>query len=37
MNKVLAYEIEDSVPDHTILRSDWFTSANEIDYIITQI
>ena len=31
----LADVIESSGLDYTILRPDWFTSANEIDYAIT--
>ena len=31
----LADEIENSGLDYTILRPDWFTNANEIDYTIT--
>lgn len=31
----LADVIEDSGLDYTILRPDWFTNANEIDYILT--
>ena len=32
----LADVIEDSGLDYTILRPDWFTNANEVDYTITQ-
>jgi len=32
----LADVIESSGLDYTILRPDWFTSGNEIDYVITQ-
>lgn len=32
----LADIIEDSNLDYTILRPDWFTNGNEIDYAITQ-
>ena len=32
----LADVIESSGLDYTILRPDWFTSSNEVDYAITQ-
>lgn len=32
----LADIVEDSGLDYTILRPDWFTNANEIDYAVTQ-